>query len=273
MKHHYVVFVHGIGEQEPGSYLKLAKAVRTAFEDEVKKRGIGESLKENLIWEEVYWADVTQPDQEVLKEKLELSGFLREFMIGSLGDAIAYSRISVSSNKYEEIQKRFKAVFQKLSHQAKESLSHSVPVTLIAHSLGTVVASDGIYDLYKKGEFPPNLFLANFFSLGSPIALYGLRYGLANFNHPIRPKKWINFYYLKDVIGYPLRILNSAYASAVAEDVALCPGGGANFLVTLLRMIVACIPLAGNLQSHSWYFSDQRVIRRIAESLAEIDNL
>jgi len=73
-------------------------------------------------------------------------------------------------------------------------------LTVIAHSLGSVITSDGLYDLTKNNALPPNLTLDRFFTMGSPIALYGLRYGLANFVRPIRPKLWINFFYPQDLL-------------------------------------------------------------------------
>jgi hypothetical protein len=103
--------------------------------------------------------------------------------------------------------------------------------------------------------------------MGSPIALYGLRYGLANFVKPIRPELWVNFFYPQDLIAFPLKSLNAAYASAVSEDVHLSPGGGSNILSDMARRLMAVLPLVG-IASHSWYFSDRRVIKKIAGVLA-----
>lgn len=264
---HYVVFVHGIGEQQPDSYRKFGERVRTALEEEVQRAGESRPPRESYVWEEVYWADITQPDQEEMKIKLGMRGRLREFMIGSLGDVVAYSKLPYPPDKYGEIQKRFADTVAKVCQRALQTGDGQASLTVIAHSLGAVIASDGIYELNRNNAMPANLKMDRFFSMGSPIALFGLRYGLANFTRPIRPKVWINFYYPQDVIGFPLKALNASYDSAVTEDVPLSPGGGTSFFSAVARRITAILPLVG-VASHSWYFTDERVIKKIAQSLA-----
>jgi hypothetical protein len=97
--------------------------------------------------------------------------------------------------------------------------------------------------------------------MGSPLALFGLRYGLENFTKPVRPQVWLNFYYRQDVAALALKPLNSAYAEAVTEDICLSPDG-------VKHRLVAMVPGLG-IKSHSWYFTDQRVIDRIARELSE----
>lgn len=265
---HYVVFVHGIGEQMKGSYAKFGEQLRAAFEAAMQKAGRPKPARRDFVWEETYWADITQPDQQEMERRLGMHGLLRQFMIGSLGDAVAYSKLPYPPDKYGEIQKRFADSILKLSQQAQQAGDTQASLTVIGHSLGSVIASDGIYDLTKNNTVPGNLPIDSFFSMGSPVALYGLRYGLANFVRPIRPKVWINFYYPQDMIAFPLKPLNAAYALAVSQDLSLSPGGGVGFFAGLVRRLVAMLPLAG-IASHSWYFSDTRVIRRIAEVLAQ----
>lgn len=36
---HYIAFVHGIGEQQPGSYRDFGERLRVAFEGEVQRTG------------------------------------------------------------------------------------------------------------------------------------------------------------------------------------------------------------------------------------------
>jgi hypothetical protein len=263
----YIVFVHGMGEQLPGSYNTFGERLRIAYESALKKTEKPRLTSSNAFeWEEAYWADITQPDQQVMKSMVGMKGKLREFSIGSIGDVVAYSKLAYPPDKYGEIQKRFAVTINKLSDKAYKNSDTQASLTVIAHSLGSVIASDGIYDLISKNAFPQNLKLDNFFTMGSPIALYGLRYGLENFSKPVRPKLWVNFYYPQDLIAFPLKILNSAYASAVDEDKSLSPSGGAGFFSGCLRQFTAMLPLVG-IASHSWYFTDTRVIKKIAESL------
>jgi hypothetical protein len=104
------------------------------------------------------------------------------------------------------------------------------------------------------------------FNLGSPLALWSLRY--RDFGKPIQvpsphlgthfPKAkggWINFYDQDDVIGYPLRTINPAYKSAVKEDRAVNVGG-------LLS--------SWNPTAHTEYWTDSDVLGPIAEELATL---
>jgi hypothetical protein len=264
---HYVAFVHGIGEQPPGCYDGFGRKIQQTFEKQARKAGKAEAASRPFVWQEVYWADVTQPDQQELTRRLEISGGISKFMVCSLGDVVAYSKLPYPPDKYGEVQKRFASVIHKLAEQAETSGDKNAVLDVVAHSLGTVIASDGTYDLQKTGQMPANLKLGGFFTLGSPIALFGLRYGLDNFNQPIRPEKWLNLFYPKDLIAFPLKPLNSAYDEAVDEDVYLSPSSYC-CLTTLWRRLLALIPLA-NASCHSWYFTDKRVVDKIAGVLAQ----
>ncbi|MBI2884656.1 MAG: hypothetical protein HYY15_00610 [Candidatus Omnitrophica bacterium] len=264
---HVIIFVHGIGEQVTACPEGFSEAVRSAFAASVHRRAGTPPPDDALVWDDVYWADVTQPDQEGLKRRLGIHGRLREFLVGSLGDVVAYSTLPYPPDKYGAIQERFTQAVERAGQLAQEGTE--VWLTVIAHSLGTVIASDGIYNLQKSGQFPERMVFGNFFTLGSPIALYGLRYGLDRFTKPLRPKVWINAAFPQDLIGYPLKPLNDAYAEAVTEDLRLTPGGGTCWGRAVEQAVLACIPYLGALLSHSWYFTDRRVIGRIADTLAE----
>ncbi len=267
---HYMVFVHGIGEQKRDTYRDFGERLRVAFEQEMGRSGASGGGANTFEWEEAYWADIVQPDEQVLKGEVGAGSKLRYFFIGSLGDAIAYSHLPHPPDRYEDIQKRFADAVTRITTKARAaSPADPVSITIIAHSLGSVIASDGIYDLTAKtGKLPPNVTIDRFFTMGSPIALFGLRYGLSNFTRPVRPKTWINFLYPQDLIAYRLKTLNKAYDEAVREEVFLTPGGGSNVLADLIRKVAAALPLAG-AASHSWYFTDHRVTKRIAQELAK----
>ena len=245
----YLIFVHGIGEQQPGAYRDFGQRIQLAFGDR------------SLYWEEAYWADVTEPDEQLLKERVGRGGLLHSFYIGSFGDLVAYSKLPYPPDKYTEIQHRFGQRIYLASQFAQQHNDTNAQLSVIGHSLGSVIASDGLYDMIKSGAFPPNMKLKCLFTMGSPLALYGLRYGLENFNKPVRTQVWLNFYYRQDVAALALKHLNAAYDSAVTEDICLSPDG-------LKHKLVAMVPGLG-IKSHSWYFTDQRVIDRIALELSK----
>lgn len=242
----YIIFVHGIGEQQPGAY--------NDFGDRIRK-----ATHEPFYWDEAYWADVTQPDEQLLKVRVGRGGILHSFYIGSFGDLVAYSMLPYPPDKYTDIQKRFAGAVKRMGYLAHEHRDTNACLSVIGHSLGSVIASDGLYDMMTLRAFPVNMKLKCFFTMGSPLALFGLRYGLENFNKPVRPQTWLNFYYPQDVVAFPLKPLNSAYAGAVTEDVCLSPD-------SFGRKLTALLPLVG-IASHSWYFTDRQVINRIAQVL------
>lgn len=130
---------------------------------------------------------------------------------------------------------RNKEAYQAISQRIKECLAqfHATPAkepfTFVSHSLGTVISSDFVYDLQKRnGEFHQNLTLWNFFTMGSPLALFSLQYGPELFKSPIHLEdsrgKWINILDADDVIAYPLKPLNEEYAKLVDSDMYIETG-------------------------------------------------
>jgi hypothetical protein len=102
------------------------------------------------------------------------------------------------------------------------------------------------------------------YTLGSPIAIWSLRYpefgvpitvpspNLAD-HYPNLTGEWINFYDEDDVIGYPLKTINDSYGRAITADREINAGG-------LLS--------SWNPASHLGYWTDNDVTKPIAESLA-----
>lgn len=245
----YLLYVHGVGEQQPGAYFDFGERIRRATHDW-------------FYWDEAYWANITQPDEQLLKERVGRGGLLHSFYIGSFGDLVAYSKLPYPPDKYTEIQRRFGQRVYLAGIYAQEHNDTNAYLSVIGHSLGSVIASDGLYDMIKSGAFPPNMKLKCFFTMGSPLALFGLRYGLENFDKPVRPQVWLNFYYRQDVAALALKPLNAAYAEAVTEDICLSLDG-------LKHKLIAMVPGLG-IKSHSWYFTDRRVIERIARGLSNL---
>lgn len=255
----YVIFVHGIGEQTQEDYNDFG----ARLEEAVNKETIVPGPPRYWIpfrWKLAYWADVVQPDEENLKGIVNRRGLLYDFLIGSFGDLIAYSKLPYPPDRYSAIQYRFREAVWGMANLAKQLNDSNARLHVIGHSLGSVIASDGLYNMIRAKEIPDWLTFTSFFTMGSPLALYGLRYGRDNFTKPIRPPLWLNFYYPQDPVAFPLKKLNSAYNEAVTEDICLPPD-------SLKHRLVALLPGA-KLTSHSWYFTDQRVVREIARAIA-----
>ncbi|MGH7422891.1 MAG: hypothetical protein ACREJ1_04345 [Candidatus Methylomirabilales bacterium] len=103
-----------------------------------------------------------------------------------------------------------------------------------------------------------------FYTLGSPIAMWSLRYpncgipievpspGLSK-HYPDLAGEWVNYYDEDDVIAYPLKTLNEAYRKAIKADREINAGG-------LLS--------SWNPVSHLGYWTDNDVTTPIARELA-----
>lgn len=266
----YVVWVHGGGEQKPGESRDFEDRIRAAFQRAVRRAGRPKPPREALAWFEAYWAEITQDEEDLLRERLGMGGPFRRFVISNVGDAIAYSELPNAPSNYKRIQRRFAQTLRAVSRAAQETQAGKASLTVITHSLGTVIASDGIYDLQKSGQFPANLSFDHFVTLSALLALYSLRYTVDGFAQPVRPERaWLNFYYAPDLLGYPLKPLNEAYGQAVTRTVRLCVAGDTNPLMGIIHALVAWLPGIGHVWSHLWYFTDRTVIRDIARTLAE----
>lgn len=198
----------------------------------------------------------------------------RWMFIHLVGDVIAYERTASTDANYTRIHQAFSDAMTRLAQRVPPS----TPLIVIAHSLGTVIASNYIYDLQEQLRKPVLLgsrratplergeTLCSFYTLGSPLAVWCLRYPDRPFDRPIsvpsptlaqhQPAaagEWINFYDDDDVFAYPLRGLSDAYARAVQADVNVKLGGP---LLSLQPLV------------HPFYWTDARVMKPIAETLA-----
>lgn len=273
-----VGIIHGIGRHKPDFHEELAAAMTERLSlicPEIE-----------LVTEGIYWADITERMEEKLLGKLAPYKLrwddwidARGFMVGFAGDAIAYQPIPREDNPhphefiYTDIHERVARALQCLAIRA----GATTPLCLIGHSLGTVVASNYLYDLQNR-KLPPRIqsiiaqgnfplekgeTLSHLFTMGSPIALWTLRYD--DFGKPVavpapkfrhlRVGEWVNFYDKDDVIAYPLKPLSEPYNKAVTEDIEVNNPG-----------IMAWTPLG----SHAGYFRSAAIQKRICHSLAQM---
>ena len=150
------------------------------------------------------------------------------------------------------------------------------------HSLGTIIASNYLYDLQADpvkhlisddvralihdNPLEQGHTLSLFYTLGSPIALWSLRY--REFGRPVTVPsphlsqyhaeiegEWVNYYDQDDVVGFPLKSLNAHYAQVVTRDAPVNVGS----------VIQSWNPL-----SHLGYWTDRDVVEPIALKLIQV---
>lgn len=274
-----VALIHGIGRTEPGYSAPMQRSLKQRFAKGI--RGAVPDPGAEVVFEEVNWSSALQTDEDHLWRRLRGAapmrfGRLRQFMVNFAADAIAYQPAPSDRTAYDAIHTRVATALCRLAERA----GPRAPLCIIAHSLGTVIASNYLYDLAKSR----NSFLSSsvrscingtplergetlslFYTLGSPIALWSLRY--PSFGDPIRfpvrklsqhhpglQSRWVNFYDPDDVIGYPLKPLNAKYRAVVTEDRPVNVGS----------WLTSWNPL-----SHVGYWTDSKIAEAIGDGLLE----
>lgn len=203
---------------------------------------------------------------------------LRWMVVQLVGDAVAYKPAGTDSTVYENVHAEVARVHRRLAEQA----GADAPLCVIAHSLGSVIMSDYLYDLQARvnndGHAPlptpvddrlagtameRGETLAFFYTLGSPLALWTVGYpgfGVPltvpapelSRHHPRIKGEWVNMFDPDDVIAYPLQGLSDSYQKLVRDEE-----------VSLRPWWAGMTPL-----SHVWYWNDSRVMDSIGRSLA-----
>lgn len=276
-----VAIIHGIGtanpefadEKKPDKFVGgIAKRLKSRFADLMGDKL--ENADSKLKIKPVYWAPILQDLEDDLWQRLKidkLNNFfgLREFVFHSLADSIGYQITPTKRNIYDQVHEKFAETLKELAEDDGEK----APLCIIAHSLGSVIASNYIWDLQNEKA---NIKIGNtpleqgetftlFYTFGSQIALWRLRY--SDFGTPITvpspklsghyPKlkgEWLNFYDRDDVLGYPLKTINEKYESVVKADIEVNSG---NSLTNW------------NPLSHNGYWTDSEVVEPIAQGLVK----
>ncbi|MBY0205231.1 chemotaxis protein [Paenibacillus polysaccharolyticus] len=269
-----VMVIHGLGMQKEDYADKLIACLSKEMERVMVLPG---AAKQMLDIEPVFWADVFEEREEALFQQLVRSPglhyqALRRFVIHYLADAVAYQPVENQGHHYDAVHR----TLNQAMHVLAQRNGPEAPLCVVAHSLGAVIASNFFYDLqYPSSNRIPEIVdvnsalergdtLTNFYSFGTTLPLWSLRYD--NFSRPIRvpaPQathyfphlegEWVNFYESNDILGYPLRPIDPAYAAAVKEDIEVRVGGPAT---------------SWNPLSHGGYFTSEHMNRRIAQGLA-----
>ncbi len=264
-----VAIIHGMGADKRGFSFPLQRGIAKAF----TKLKLSHRW-EDLIFQEILWADLLTPTQQLLYQRMTAKHALRyrrlrHFFIEYLGDVIAYLNDEELANEASFRSLIFSRFEQSLlGFNAIDGFdSKQTPLVIIGHSLGSVVLLDFIESKLKSTDDFDILYqhLCGIVTMGSPLALWALQhknFGVPpTFPGPALTKthqvlaKWINLYDKDDVIAYPLKSINQQWSQVVSEDIAINVGG----------------PLTSwNPLSHRGYWQNRRVHRLIAQFLATL---
>lgn len=243
-----VILIHGIG----GSDENWAQPVIQKLEEKtlrelknILRDKAPASISDVAVMKSVYWKTVLEQPQNDLKnilgkyfgwvvKNLGLWDSLFKWvyktfykyknMVISLfiGDIVGYMAKEGKIGVKEKVDAAMDAI-------AKDIRQENTPITFVSHSLGTVIASDYIYDkmsAHRVGgvnRMDERFIFSNMFTAGSPIALFSMKFnGPESFNLPVQVEtnngRWVNFIDKDDPIAMPLKPLNASYGRAVASD-------------------------------------------------------
>lgn len=250
LMHYQVVFIiHGVGDQRDG----YSEAFQEAVQQHVGAMSQCSAADVRVLYKEIRWSEETQDIQDALAERFDtVAGLgqqaLRGIMLNLVGDALAYQESVRGRHTYDAIH----AHLDQARREVREEIGRDVEYSIVAHSLGSVIASDYCHN--NRDDFQ----LTNFFTMGSPIALWCMRAGMPDAaDQPIqviRPHgAWINILDDDDIIGWPLKAINEHYDRAVDFDYLTQIGG----------------PISRTLPtSHRGYWTDGNAHKPIAKKLA-----
>ena len=258
--------IHGIGRQTPNFADGLNAGVSAQLET------LGHD-PEVLAWQSVYWDDILRPAQDAyLKAAYQATDLnarrLRTLLLNALGDGASYRQLPSGRSRggeetitYRRIHQRVKDAVHALYRGPLEG--RPVPLVALAHSFGGHILSNYIWDSQHRPDnrlssFERMNWLSGFITFGCNIPLFTfactevvpIRFPPSRLPARLKPHaRWLNFFDPDDVLGWPLKPINAAYADVVHSDERIQVGG----------------PVTGlTPASHLAYWDDKRFARRIA---------
>lgn len=259
-----VLVVHGMGAQ-PATF---ADGFIAAMQARLLRFGVA---ADSIAWRAGWWADTVKQREDELWSDLSRDHTLRwddtrRFVISHFGDALAYQRIpSQGMDVYRTIHARIREHLAAL----RDEMGGDKPIVVIAHSLGSTIVSNYIWDEQKsptRGTTATQRMetLAGLVTFGSNIPLFTLcldeivaiQFPAPTLTGTIRDAaRWLNFFDADDVLGYPLRPLSASYSEAVSADLQINVGNA-------LR--------SWNPLSHEEYWSDNDFTGPVATLIREL---
>lgn len=260
-----VLVLHGIGVQGPDFANEFIAEINARLD-------VLDVAAGSVKWEPAFWADLLTPHEERLWNDLARSFDLdlvavRKFIINVLADALAYQRNpDQDDDMYRAIHRRIHDHLVRLRASLGDD---DKPLIIIAHSLGSVIISNYIWDEQHQKGLGHNSFermetLAGLVTFGSNIPLFTLalpNVSCIEFPSSLLPEnlkdkaRWLNFFDADDILGYPLQPLSPSYKKTVSADVEINVGG----------LFTSWNPI-----SHVEYWTDDDFTKPVAQLIRDI---
>jgi hypothetical protein len=240
MKKLGILVIHGSGTDHRN---KLEKFIQG-----IQKQILKMNIDANQIeFETVNWHPAVQVNQEKLWNNFKTKSVIlkwkkiRQFVLYNMSDNFVYSGVTDQNNEvYQQIHDEiYKSVVS-----LKNKVSEDSPLIIISSSMGTTIASNYIWDRqkkydenrYGKSPFEKLETLTGLIMMGSTIPMYAAAYSSQAYQCIVFPPEnlsenlkkvaaWHVYYDPQDVLGFPLKPVNSQYEQLVSVEEALNIGG------------------------------------------------
>lgn len=230
-----VLFVHGMGEAEPGYWKACAEELGD---------GLSAGALRDVTFAGAYWADRFNKKEAALMKrvgpKVDKSRLRGGLVVGGLGDAVQYVQArALGTAEFSFVQDRITQAIDQLCAAGAEH------VVCLSHSLGCLVMLD-----YMRSVDMGDL-IKSWVTFGCNLPLFGLAGAGMDEVPPLAKlrdgsKPWVNIYDPDDIFGYPMAVMDAQHA-AVCRDFAVNTGG-------LMR-------------SHTSYWEDNDFVRLAADHI------
>ncbi|MEP2539079.1 MAG: hypothetical protein ABJI60_01380 [Kangiellaceae bacterium] len=267
MKRLAIAVIHGLGSEEEFYSVELKHRITEEY-----VKGAEGRLEDDLLFFEIYWADLVRDELEAFRKKANYKGDLayqnlRQIMTDTQALALLYTP---GTEVYEAINNRIKDGMRKFASHRRVNTDET-PLVVLAHSYGGVMMSHFIKSMQEGksqlSNFETMKTLVGYITFGNPQGMYTLEGLDSELGHSCKitgealpadlakRSRWYNFYDKDDIVAYPLKGLSEEFDKHVDGDFEINVGSAAT---------------SWNPACHTGYWEDKDFYKPVADFIGEL---
>ena len=267
MKRLAIAVIHGLGSEEEFYSVELKHRITEEY-----VKGAEGRLEDDLLFFEIYWADLVRDELEAFRKKANYKGDLayqnlRQIMTDTQALALLYTP---GTEVYESINNRIKDGMRKFASHRRVNPDET-PLVVLAHSYGGVMMSHFIKSMQdgksQLSNFETMKTLVGYVTFGNPQGMYALDGLDSELGHSCKitgealpadlakRSRWYNFYDKDDIVAYPLKGLSEEFDKNVDGDFEINVGSAAT---------------SWNPACHTGYWEDKDFYKPVADFIGEL---
>ncbi|MEP1740273.1 MAG: hypothetical protein ABJI92_08605 [Kangiellaceae bacterium] len=267
MKRLAIAVIHGLGSEEEFYSVELKHRITEEY-----VKGAEGRLEDDLLFFEIYWADLVRDELEAFRKKANYKGDLayqnlRQIMTDTQALALLYTP---GTEVYESINNRIKDGMRKFASHRRVNTDET-PLVVLAHSYGGVMMSHFIKSMQEGksqlSNFETMKTLVGYITFGNPQGMYTLEGLDSELGHSCKitgealpadlakRSRWYNFYDKDDIVAYPLKGLSEEFDKHVDGDFEINVGSAAT---------------SWNPACHTGYWEDKDFYKPVADFIGEL---